>query len=57
MSESDSPSTSEVAEMLRGLHAVQWLRRATWFCLGFPVFLTGLIVRPTGSQAAACTSW
>ena len=30
--------------MLRGLRALRWLRRATWFCLAFPVVLTGLIV-------------
>jgi hypothetical protein len=30
--------------VLHGLRAVRWLRRATWFCLAFPVVLTGLIV-------------
>jgi hypothetical protein len=30
--------------VLRGLRALRWLRRATWFCLAFPVVLTGLIV-------------
>jgi hypothetical protein len=28
----------------RELRALRWLRRATWFCLAFPVGLTGLIV-------------
>ena len=30
--------------MLRGLRALRWLRRSTWFCLALPVVLTGLIV-------------
>jgi len=41
---SEPDSASQAAEVRRGLRAVRWLRRATWFCLGFPVLLTGLIV-------------
>lgn len=38
------PSAQSNEDVLRGLRGLRWLRRATWFCLGFPVVLTGLIV-------------